>query len=489
MRGQRHRTKRSRRGGHQSTFFALATIWLAGVSADAQSLFQVGNSLTEDSAPNGIVSMAAAAGIDVTSGLHLRSDSSLDTIWNDPTSYTRIRSEWGTFDQALPNNQWDHVTLQVFGDNSDLTLADDFEVFERYRSLTQQFPGNSDTQFYVHAPWPWTNRWSRWDRTVPNEDETFSTHRRSYYEHLVDRLNAEEPTRFRLIPAGEVFYELRERIASDEEGVFSDVGSIYRDPIHANGIGRFATATTVFATVFQSNPIGLPIDYSADPLWNPTILPPDLVLAIQEVVWDVVVRTRRTGVSPLGDFDISTVIDERDYDLWSEAFAAQTILSADANGDGVVSEVDGELWVEGAQPGITDFDQDGAIGDGDRVIWNAEYATATGPLSADANGDGVVNAIDYTTWRDELELREATDFNSDGVVDAADAAVWQAELGWRVDQPTDANGDGVVNAIDYTIWRDNRAIYNPPLSVAVPEPSGLTAAAIVLSLLFRRRVA
>lgn len=466
----------------------VAVLLVAAIS-NGESLFQVGNSLTEDSAPNGIVSIAESAGIDLTSGLHLRSSSSVETIWNDPTDYTRIRNEYGTFDEALPNNTWDHVVLQVFEDGVS-TLGDDIEAFERYRSLTTQLPANADTQFYVYGAWPWSSRWDRWDRGISTNEQTLSTHRPQYFDSLVDRLNEPEDDRWRLIPTGEVFAEIRERIAGEGFGGLGSVSDIYRDVIHANGIGRFAAATTVFATVFETNPVGLPVPYGANPLWNAGILPADLALEIQELVWEVVLRTKRAGVSPLGDFDVSTEIDEQDYAFWAGSHSAQSTLSADANGDGVVDQTDGELWAAAVEQGSADFDGDGTIGESDRETWADDFGSQGASLDSDANGDGVVNAIDYAIWRDEYVLRQSTDFNSDGVVDAGDAAIWQAELGWSVELPTDANGDGVVNAVEYTIWRDNRAIYNTPLSVSIPEPStALLAAVGGLALVVRRRVA
>jgi len=70
-------------------------------------------------------------------------------------------------------------------------------------------------------------------------------------------------------------------------------------------------------------------------------------------------------------------------------------------------------------------------------------------LAGDFNGDGAVNAADYTVWRD-------------------------GEGSTGVDLAADGDNDGDVDAQDYTIWRDNygRSIGSGP-SQAVPEPAGL----------------
>jgi hypothetical protein len=70
----------------------------------------------------------------------------------------------------------------------------------------------------------------------------------------------------------------------------------------------------------------------------------------------------------------------------------------------------------------------------------------TGPLRGDYNGDGSVNAADYTSWRDGGAL-------------------------------ADGNNDGAVNSGDYQVWRANYGSSGAS-AVAVPEPSSLAALGI-----------
>jgi lipopolysaccharide export system protein LptA len=66
----------------------------------------------------------------------------------------------------------------------------------------------------------------------------------------------------------------------------------------------------------------------------------------------------------------------------------------------------------------------------------------------DFNVDGVVDAADYTVWRDNLGTKYT----------AADYDVWKANFGTVASSgtttPGDFNVDGVVDAADYTVWRD-----------------------------------
>ncbi len=95
-------------------------------------------------------------------------------------------------------------------------------------------------------------------------------------------------------------------------------------------------------------------------------------------------------------------------------------------------------------------------------------------------GDGnfsfsIVNGTDLV-----LSLGNLGDYNGDGLVDAADYTVWRDTLGATgVGLAADGDGDGTVNAADYTLWRSNFGNnYNAASlggvgSGAVPEPTSL----------------
>ncbi|MEQ8847342.1 dockerin type I repeat-containing protein [Botrimarina sp.] len=80
---------------------------------------------------------------------------------------------------------------------------------------------------------------------------------------------------------------------------------------------------------------------------------------------------------------------------------------------------------------------------------------------------------------DSLLLRG--DFDFDGAVGPDDYALWAAQYGELAPQPVDlgeadGNGDGRINAADYTVWRD--AI--EPATLAIPEPCAATLVALSL---------
>jgi hypothetical protein len=101
-------------------------------------------------------------------------------------------------------------------------------------------------------------------------------------------------------------------------------------------------------------------------------------------------------------------------------------------------------------------------------------------------GDAESLAQSGTAWFDNFLVTDGLpgDFNGDNVVDAADYTVWRDQLGsvGTVESPAgDGNGDLVVDAADYQIWRQNFGRSGAGLpalaasTTAVPEPSSLAA--------------
>ncbi len=240
------------------------------------------------------------------------------------------------------------------------------------------------------------------------------------------------------------------------------------------------------------------------------------------------------------------------------AAALDVVFFSDYTGDGTVDAADYVIW----RTSFGDVNQDNAINASDLAQWRANYGSTAGssqsnfngstlglpvptdslfawqsvPLAAmfdtatdfdawknkftsaaavpgDFSGDGMVDAADYTVWRDTL-LNNATlvkflastgDFSGDGVVDGRDFIVWQGNLGASVNvntsigfAPADFNEDGGVDAADYLVWRDNLGASIPiqPANdwwwvidpVTVPEPGTITGLALCggLAALFRR---
>ena len=71
------------------------------------------------------------------------------------------------------------------------------------------------------------------------------------------------------------------------------------------------------------------------------------------------------------------------------------------------------------------------------------------------------------------------DYNQNGVVDAPDYTLWRDSLGSTVDLTAD--GDGQIDQGDYQVWRDNFGATTASTSAATPEPTALAMLAAALA--------
>ncbi len=87
------------------------------------------------------------------------------------------------------------------------------------------------------------------------------------------------------------------------------------------------------------------------------------------------------------------------------------------------------------------------------------------------------------------------DYNGDGIVDAADYTVWRDSLNSTTDLAADGDGSGVVDIEDYNLWKGNfGAISATPTSVpasatstSVPEPTTLLMCGLALGAMTLRQ--
>jgi len=123
---------------------AWVLIWLfngATREAQGQSLnsYHVGNSLTWDGRVSiGLPTLASDAGLQLTTGYHIRCNGSLDHIAANPDDVCVTPNSFGTYAPAFANNKWDAITIQPFS-GSTLNLE-----YLGFKSLVQQALQNPD---------------------------------------------------------------------------------------------------------------------------------------------------------------------------------------------------------------------------------------------------------------------------------------------------------------------------------------------------------
>ena len=84
---------------------------------------------------------------------------------------------------------------------------------------------------------------------------------------------------------------------------------------------------------------------------------------------------------------------------------------------------------------------------------------------------------------------DTPDFNGDGSVDAADYTLWRDTLGSSFDLRADANADGAVDIADYNLWKSGFGVPSTSGVIVVPEPTTLLLLLLGAATLFSRRSA
>lgn len=126
-----------------------------------------------------------------------------------------------------------------------------------------------------------------------------------------------------------------------------------------------------------------------------------------------------------------------------------------------------------------------------------EFAAANEFTDADiaaiaASGDPASLARTGTAYFDNYLVRSGIrgDYNSDGVVDAADYTLWRDQRGTTgLLRSADGDFNGVVNDADYAIWKTHYAASqsHANTAVSVPEPAAAAVALLATACLIRRR--
>lgn len=107
------------------------------------------------------------------------------------------------------------------------------------------------------------------------------------------------------------------------------------------------------------------------------------------------------GASPIGDFDGDGSVTPTDLQQHIDAVHGGSPLTAyDLDGVEGLTTADTSYLIEViVDPIEGDYDWDGDVDQADRDTWAAAYGS-TLALNADGSRDGVVDATDYTVWRD-----------------------------------------------------------------------------------------
>ncbi len=276
---------------------AILTVLLLNFAARSEQtlrVYHVGNSVTDTINYNGFRQLADSRGHKYVFGRHMIPGAPLSWIWEHPADGFR-EDPFGYYPNALPNYQWDVLTLQpsdrhLEGNDGDVAMAKNY--------IDLALPKSPNLRIYVYSRWPrrdkdgnldfdkkWLSKFtSQWDGT----EET-----RDYFEKVTFELRKAYPkiqNNILVVPVGDVLYELNQRMKAGQVPGYTNITQVYADGIHFNEVGSYIVGCTFYATLFKENPKGL----TASPY---KVNNPQLVNIIQDTVWKVVSTHALSGVA------------------------------------------------------------------------------------------------------------------------------------------------------------------------------------------------
>lgn len=275
---------------------AVLTVLLlnfAAHSAHTLRVYHIGNSVTDTINYNALRQLVESRGHQYVFGRHMIPGAPLAWIWEHPADGFR-EEPFGYYPNALPNYQWDVLTLQPFDrqlDSNDGDLA----MAKNYINLA--LPKSPNLRIYVYSRWPRRNENGsldfdeKWLRKYTSEGNG-TEESRDYFEKLTSELRKAYPKiqdRIFMVPVGDVLYELNQRIKAGQVPGYTSITQVYSDGIHFNDVGSYIVGSTFYATLFKENPKGLTAS-------SYKVNNPQLVSIIQDAVWKVVSTHPMSGV-------------------------------------------------------------------------------------------------------------------------------------------------------------------------------------------------
>jgi hypothetical protein len=123
-----------------------------------------------------------------------------------------------------------------------------------------------------------------------------------------------------------------------------------------------------------------------------------------------------------------------------------------------------------------DYNGDGSVDAADYTIWCDTLGRTGTRLAADGNINGRIDAGDFDVWKASFHTLKG-DYSDNGVVDAADYTVWRDSLGSTTSLAADGNRNGAIDSGDYDAWKmqfgQSSAGSGAGAMAAVPEPATL----------------
>ncbi len=234
--------------------------------------YHIGNSVTDTIRYNALAKLSLVRGNRYVFGRYTIPGCPLWGLYADQKNGF-IEKPFGPSQAALSNFDWDVVTLQPFDRLLDRDLEPDLISCEKFIELI--VARNPNTQVYIYSRWPRRDEVkgatpvqylpldfaAKWEKPYSGKwDQSFEA--RDYFQTLAAALNQKFEGKLavpiKVMPVGEVLFELDKRIRAGHVPGVARIDEIYADHIHLTDVGAYAAGATFYAEMFNEPAAGLP---------------------------------------------------------------------------------------------------------------------------------------------------------------------------------------------------------------------------------------
>lgn len=265
----------------------------AGQYRAAIEAYHVGNSISDTLAYQKFQALARANTVDYIYGRQIIPGAPLEWLRDHPNDgFTE--SPYGYPTNALPNFDWDVLTLQPF----DRGVADDIDDSTYFMNLMYGRATNAQARTLIYSRWPRQAETSPgsgqyvtynlpqlWARTSSQSNES-----KAHFEAVVVGLRAAHPSRtIDMVPVGDTLLLFDSEAKAGRVPGFTQASGLFQDAIHLTEVGAYLVGCVFYATMYKESPVGLTFSgYSG--------VTQALATKIQELAWTTVRGHQYSGV-------------------------------------------------------------------------------------------------------------------------------------------------------------------------------------------------
>jgi hypothetical protein len=158
---------------------------------------------------------------------------------------------------------------------------------------------NPGIKTYIFATWDCLNDadGNCYSGRTPRTYEDQVAYDIQHWETIADAVETATGKDVSIIPGGQAMVSLKSEIEASNVPNISAIEDVFADDIHLNNSGKYFMSAVQYATLYQSNPLGLTNVVSNGYSGFLTMPNTATATAMQEIAWDAVCDYARSGVS------------------------------------------------------------------------------------------------------------------------------------------------------------------------------------------------